>query len=235
MPLTGEELINSIGRILSLKNGIFVLEEDNNFYCINILYRACIESFLKAFYIWLKAIQAKDDSFIIKYREINLIKEYITPLHKELKKVGLSRRKTYQALQEKDPLLKKYNFDDFSKYESQFTYTHIIEELSLFLGSKDIPVHFLHTILSEYDELSSFVHGGTTSIIETTNFFKHLEDTHNGAEVNEIKNKIKMSVLMFMQLWTLILIVLYQKEKNEQIAKFYNNTNKMIKKLSALS
>ena len=44
-----------------------------------------------------------------------------------------------------------------------------------------------------------------------------------------------MSVLMFMQLWTLILIVLYQKEKNEQIAKFYNNTNKMIKKLSALS
>ncbi|MBR1373691.1 hypothetical protein IJ556_04485 [bacterium] len=226
MSLTSFELMNSVAKIASLKEGIFSLADERNFYCINILHRGCIEVFLKSFYIWLMALRTNDDSFVKKYSEINAINELHTALYKKLKKCGSSQKEIYQQLGQNKQVFMKYRFKEFAKLRQEFTFGNMLEELSGDLSQKNIPIDFLHTLLSKYSELSSFVHGGPIADVQTTEFFKQPDD---------ISDIVEISVLMFMQLWRLLIIILLQKSKNEQIVQLYNNIVKVIKKISSLS
>lgn len=232
MPLTVFELMKFVAQITSLKDGILNLVEERNFYCINLLHRGCIENFVKAFYLWLMSLRVHDDSFVRKYMEINSINEVYSLVHKKLKKCGLQRRELYTQLQANNLLFKKYSFDEFYRAKQEFTFSNILKKLSEDLDQKHIPVAFLHALLSKYDELSSFVHGGPRSAMETMSIFKHPEEARNEIFHNEIKNIVEISVLMPMHLLSLILIILLQNGKNKQIAKFYNDTNKIIKEIS---
>lgn len=165
-PISFYTLLGLMATANSIKLAMYDLaeESDTHLYVVKLLHRSFIEHYLKFYYILFRLLNEKSDSVGIEYKKFSSIDEtmaFINASNVSAKIVGKSTEETIHK-----QLKKKYPDLELSKKEiqnisSKWKHRHIIKYLknnsSLIEDDKSI---FL-SLISQYAELSSFVHGGT--------------------------------------------------------------------------
>jgi len=165
-PCTAQTLIGLMGTSNSIKLGIFELAEQchTHLYVIKVLKRTLIEHYLKFYYILFRLLKENTDDVGIEYRKYSRISEtlsFINASEVSKKMVGVSTDN--QVLK----LLKKSHpeFDISKKQLNEITlkwkHRSIIKYIKANTNLIENEKSFLLNLISEYSELSSFIHGGT--------------------------------------------------------------------------
>lgn len=146
----------------TIKNALIDLSEDNNIYSIKALYRIFLEHWLKGIYIWSRYTKEKNDNVGIEYNSLgrigeelkygNSIKQVSIILDAETKDLDI-----WDTLCKYDPKLKELNKKDIINNIKKFEYKNIAQYL---VDNKAPGSEWISTIIPEYSELSSFIHGG---------------------------------------------------------------------------
>lgn len=149
-----------------IRNGLIVLSEDDNFYSASALYRVYLEHWLKGTYILGRYTIEKNDNVGIEYNSIgrigeelkygNSMKQVSEILNAETKNLD-----TWDALCGFDSNLKKFDKKEVIKNIKKFEY----KNMAKYIVDNKIPgSDWAHAFFSDYAELSSFVHGGPSTL-----------------------------------------------------------------------
>lgn len=146
----------------TLKNAIIDLSEENNIYSIKALYRIFLEHWLKGTYIWVRYTKEQNDNIGIEYNSLgrigeelkygNSIKHVSIILDAETKNLDV-----WDTLCKYDKKLTELNKKDITDNIKKFEYKSIAQYL---VDNKAPGADWVATIIPEYSELSSFIHGG---------------------------------------------------------------------------
>lgn len=151
----------------SLFNEILNSVIDDNFYAASILYRSLTEYFLRLLYVYLRTTNDKNDKagyeylILLKENETRQFNNSIAELNNYIKEFNFSVKRKYlkpinSSITVEQTKLAKYNYSyrNIIKYIFQnYNYLNL-------QGPNEL---FFFTVMQEYNELSSFVHGGPTS------------------------------------------------------------------------
>lgn len=164
-------------KISKLTEGLIAISNTvDNFYPIQAISRIIIEHFIVGHYIWTKARLTKNDEIGEQYYMHYDISEFFKRENYELRIEGIRlNRKNHNTF---DNIIKKHpEFKDME--EGQLTEIHktakqfdVRDIFEYFINGipKDIFSDFhklMLSALSEYNHLSSYVHGGPTAELET--------------------------------------------------------------------
>lgn len=149
----------------TLKNAIIDLSDEDNMYSAKALYRIFLEHWLKGTYILARYIREKNDDVGIEYNSLgrigeelkygNSIKQVAAMLDAESKNLDV-----WESLCKCDPNLNKFNKKNIMDNIKEFEYKSIAKYL---IDNKVPGADWVSMIISEYSELSSFVHGGPSA------------------------------------------------------------------------
>jgi len=167
-PVTMQSLIGLMASINSIKLGIYDLAEkcDTHLYPVKILHRTLLEQFLRFEYLFQRFMDEGNEGVGIEYRKYSKISELHAYVNASQVAITMAGKSTDDVVFKK--LKKKYPELDISKralneISSKWKHRSIIRYLtSRNKNSKD-KYGFLFSIIPEYAELSSFVHGGTSA------------------------------------------------------------------------
>ncbi len=148
--------------LLTIKNAIIDLSEDNNIYSIKALYRIYLEHLMKGFYIWSRYVEEKNDNVGIEYYSLGTIGENLKYGNsiKHLSVIIDAENKNmdvWDTLCKYDKNLSKLNKKDIKENIEKFDYKNIAKYL---INNKTSIYNLIPVIISEYSDLSSFIHGG---------------------------------------------------------------------------
>jgi hypothetical protein len=181
-PNTNFVLFNLNASINSIKESIYNLTSSQDIYSIKALYRLLLEHFLKIYYIFKKATSDKNDNIGTDYLEFVKISELISygksiyDVYKILE-FEFQNKGVYELLCEFRPEYRKYSKAHVERKVSQFRYKNMISYICKEhqTHSDEIDMSILLSIIPEYSELSSYVHGGLSASHETTALYKKNE------------------------------------------------------------
>jgi len=149
----------------TLKNAIIDISEEDNMYSVKALYRIFLEHWLKGTYIWVRYAKEKNDDVGVEYNSLgrvaeefkygNSLKQVSAMLDAESKNLDV-----WDTLCKCDPSLNKFNKAKIKENIRKFEYKSIAKYL---IDNKAPGVNWVPMIISEYAELSSFVHGGPSA------------------------------------------------------------------------
>lgn len=161
-PKTLSVLHSFIARLNFLKNGVTDLCESDNLYAARVVYRSFLEHWLTATFIWTRFVKENSDEPGNDYVEFGSLDEtimYGKSVKKTAEILGIAGddRSVWEALIEKFPQFAQYSQAHVKSKVEQFRYITMINYLR---ENKGPASDWVHIIISEYSELSSFVHGG---------------------------------------------------------------------------
>ncbi|MES2749158.1 MAG: hypothetical protein V4606_02075 [Patescibacteria group bacterium] len=174
-------LMEFIVRLSTIKNGLLQLGKEDNYYSMNVLYRSFLEHWLKATYIWTRYSNEKSDETGNEYRSLVRIGEevqYGISLKRmsEIMDLESKNLNVWQHIIKHLPSLKDTSHQSVKDAVANFDYKNIIRYLS---EHKAPGSDFIPALVSDYSRLSSFVHGGPSTIdsyhSETDDHFKQSE------------------------------------------------------------
>ena len=205
-PLSIFSMTSFFSKIESIRAGIYEVAKIEEYYSLNILFRALIEHFVKAQYIWMKTVENKDDEIGIDYWVFGQDKEnidYAKALQQSYSLVGITPdKKPTEILKEMGVISKEISISQINKKSDQFNYKNMTHFIADRLKTKDTAsAPFLISIFPRYSELSSCVHGGPDSV----------KTYANGPEaVSEI---IQMATFSTLYTRWLSMVLFYQYDK----------------------
>ncbi len=165
-PISFYALMGLMATANSVKLAMYDLaeESDTHLYVIKLLHRSFIEHYLKFYFILFRLLNEKSDEAGIEYKKFSSIDEtmaFINAFIVSAKMVGKSTEDTiYKQLKKKYPdleLSKKEIQNISSKWKHRNIIKYLKNNTNLISDDKSL---FL-SLISQYAELSSFVHGGT--------------------------------------------------------------------------
>lgn len=159
---SGIAMYSFIYKLNFIKNGLVDLCEADNLYAANILYRSFLEHWLKASYICCRVSREKTDDVGNDYLMFCNLGEgidYAKSVKKTIDILGLEDNigNIWDTLVEKYPHLESIGMDLVQTKVLQFKHKNIIKYLR---DTKAPASEWIHIVISEYSELSSYVHGG---------------------------------------------------------------------------
>ncbi|MDD4110957.1 MAG: hypothetical protein PHS54_05365 [Clostridia bacterium] len=209
-PKTTLALLSFQTHLSTIKNAIIDLSEENNIYSIKALYRILLEHLMKGVYIWSRYLKEKNDEVGIEYNNLmkigenlkygNSIKQLSIILDAETKNMDV-----WDTLCKYDNNLKKMNKKDITNIISKFDYKNIAKYL---IDNKTFIHDLVPTIISEYSELSSFVHGGPNAVDEYSS-------TLYNKQFEEYKGMIRFALNMC-QIFSFSVFAIMVKDVNDE-------------------
>ena len=168
-PLSIFSMSSFFPKIESIRLGIFEVAKIDEYYSLNILFRSLIEHFIKAQYIWMKAVGAKNDEIGIDYWLFGQDQEYIDyakAIQHSYSLVGINPEiSPVETLREMGVISKEKSLNEIRKKSDQFKYKNMTHFIADQLKSKEnVAAPKLSSIFPRYAELSSCVHGGPDSV-----------------------------------------------------------------------
>ena len=167
-PLSYFALFSMFPRIESIRLGIYAVARINEFYSINILFRAMLEHTIKFKYLFMKTVSSISDETGIDYWTFGHRKEsidYVKNLADGYALFGIKPNKTIsEMLNELGIISAESSQAIIKKRTEQFTYKNMVR----YLSDKTAKLAEIETSVELkffplYSELSSFVHGGAQS------------------------------------------------------------------------
>lgn len=157
-----------------IKGSIFDCAENDDIFGIKILFRSQIEHYLRFKYIWFNWVSNKNDEASSKYLEYSEAREVLDSLKSQVSEIQLSnpafKIQDWDDLLDQFPNLKGYSRKEIEKETLKYTYKNIINTLKQIDDSTNQQTTFLGSLIKEYSNLSSFVHGGIGSHNELVRF-----------------------------------------------------------------
>lgn len=192
-----------------LKNAIIDLSEDNNIYSIKALYRIFLEHWLKGTYIWARYTKEKNDAVGIEYNSLGRIGEELK-YGNSIKQVSviLDAKKNldvWDTLCKYDKKLAELNKKDITDNIKKFEYKSIAKYL---VDNKVPGADWVPTVILEYSELSSFVHGGPGTLDQYSS-------TLDNRQFEEYKGMIRFS-FNTCRIFTYSVLVLMLKDSDNK-------------------
>jgi len=165
---TAEACYTLVNNSESLTNEIFNSVIENDFYPASILYRSLTEYFLKLLYIYLRAKNEKNDivgyeyKILLKENETRQYNNSISELNNYIREYNIAINENYLK-----PIDNSISREQTRIAKNNFSYRNIIKYI--FQNYNNIKLQgpdqlFFFIVMQEYLELSSFVHGGPTSL-----------------------------------------------------------------------
>lgn len=168
-PLSIFSMSSFFPKIESIRHGTLEVAKIDEYYSLNILFRSLIEHFIKAQYIWMKTVGAKNDEVGIDYwlfGQDQEIIDYAKALQHSYSLVGMDPEiSPVETLRGMGVISKETSLNEIRKKSEQFKYKNMTHFIADQLKSKEngaAPI--LVSIFPRYSELSSCVHGGPDSV-----------------------------------------------------------------------
>jgi len=205
----------------AIKESIFNMISSNNYYAINILYRALLEHFFRFMYYFFNQITTSDtDIYSHKFRTVLDFNDKMLILKSKnhLSKLNSQEIKTLTQIKEglynSDSNYKNYELNELEKITKELTIKNIISLIEKnILKVNPILDDFLRQKIVHYSKLSSYVHGG---------IFAHQEFIAFEFDSDKIK---KLTVIYGLALQTTAFIkmnsLLILSEKNPEYLNHY--------------
>lgn len=177
---SGAYLLGFLASINSLKSSIYELCKSRDLYSLNVLYRSFLEHYIKVYYFYNRLVVEKDDEVGVEYKKF-YSKVEIAMYGKSLehiRKMADSEFKgedPFDILRELFPELKDFTTKQLREQVTKFNYKNMVKYI--FDHQKNSNIDFdlgiILSIIPEYSELSSFVHGGPSAIISTATLYNN--------------------------------------------------------------
>ncbi len=212
-PFTFLALLGFIPKVESIRIGIFEIVEVGEFYSAKILFRAIAEHFLKCQYIFLRHIDEKSDDpgkdyfiFSRAKEELDFAKSLQTRAEVLGTQMGID---PIEILRKLDVRLKDETSKSLKARADQFTHRNIVAYVSnkLDAGSEVRKAEFLANIIPAYSELSSFVHGGPS----TLRYSQACSNTQMAEQ--ELRSDAALSLQMSLAVRAYTFLLLAQQDK----------------------
>ena len=219
-------------KISKLTEGLIAISKTtDNFYSIQAISRIIIEHFIVGHYIWTKARLTKNDEIGEHYYVHYDISEFFKRENYELRIEGIRLNKknynTFDNIIKKNPEFKDLEegqLADIHKVANQFD-VRIIFQYFINDNPEDVFKEFhnlMLSALSEYNHLSSYVHGGPTAELEAydgrqnTNKEERITDCVKSAKVycRTMKEHVLFLLLDEMEEYIEVLRPLFPELKN---------------------
>ena len=147
-----------------IKNSIFDCSENDDLFGVKILFRSLIEHFLRFQYVNFNWMNNHDDEISKKYLEFTEAREKLDQVKAVFSEYKLSNPefqiKSWRKVFDDIPGLKKYSKKEIEQETLKYNYKNIIKELKVIDDKSDTKSTLFGSLIIEYSELSSFVHGG---------------------------------------------------------------------------
>lgn len=213
-----------------IKNSIFDCAETEDVYSVKVLMRSLLEHFLRFNYINMKFIKNGNDSESQKYFSVMEVSENIRLL-RSIKNgftiIGddsLEMDKIWDEFCEKFPKYKVFDKKEIENLAKELTIKNILDYTQKEIGKTTYEFSGNQmSILIEYSNLSSFVHGGVYAYKNTTNL------TNREERFTEILRICGLALLLSATIKYLSYLI-FSKYKSE-FADICIRTDKLIKKI----
>jgi len=222
-PLSNKALFNLQIKIKSLLRAMEAIAEESNYYSICCMSRVVIEHFLVSHYIFLRTFSEKSDDcgeeYYNVYRNSEILKRWNYNLKVEGIKKNIKVNGTLDEFKKKFPQYKdltQQEVDNIHRIGNQFSdvktiFNYIINRFpkgGVFDKTNEEFIDFLQ----QYNTLSSYIHGGPTAEMETTN---NLTDKQS-----KIAQSVDLSKIACKSIQNNVLILLlYEKNQNFEFYK----------------
>jgi hypothetical protein len=228
-PYTSFVLISFIPKVESIRYGMFEVAKKEETYSYRILQRSLIEHYCKFNYIWMRYAEERSDEVGKEYLIFGGAKEnldYIKALKDSSEMIGgMLSRSPIDILNELKPSLENVSASQLRKASDRFKYKNIVKYIHKRMNKPEYKQSgLMTTILPLYSELSSFVHGGPSSL----NFCMELE---NPAIIHsDIVESLSVTQMMSFHVQAMTFLMYYQEDK--EFGKPYHVMTKYIAKIS---
>lgn len=231
-PISLFSMISIIAGINSLKLGIFELCKNREIYSINVLYRSFLEHFIKINYFFYRLVLDKTDLVGEDYNKF-YSKNEVAMYGKSIEQIRTITDLEYKGkniaeiIYEIYPEFKQYSAKELKRKILQFNYKNMIK----FIYDKQSKVkqdggfNIILSIIPEYSDLSSFVHGGPYAINTTSKMWTDNEVELKCCQFARSTYSINIIVnLLFINLITAFV--------DKKYLSYYNRMNEVWKESS---
>ncbi|HUU18884.1 MAG TPA: DUF5677 domain-containing protein [Sedimentisphaerales bacterium] len=228
-PYTHFALFSFIPKVESIRYGMFEVAKKEETYSYRILQRSLIEHYCKFNYIWMRYAEERSDEVGKEYLIFGGAKEsldYIKALKDSSEMIGgMLSRSPIDILNELKPSLENVSASQLRKASARYTYKNIAKYIHQRIDKPEYTQSgLMTTILPLYSELSSFVHGGPSSL----NFCRELE---NPAIIrSDIVESLSVTQMMAFHVQAMTFLMYYQQDK--KFGEPYHVMTKYIAKIS---
>ncbi len=214
-----------------IKNSIFDCSETDDLFGVKILFRSLIEHYLRFKYVYFNWVKSKDDETSKRYLEFTQVKEILDKIKSSISEHKLSNPdfeiSSWQKIFEEIPELKKYSKKEIETESLKYTYKNIIKKLKEIDEKAEHETSFLGSLLLEYGELSSFVHGGAGAHNQMFVFNDEVKRKNEYVRICGLAYQMAATVKLF----TLLMIVQSDKEEFEKHYLIVDNLLKQVIKV----
>lgn len=214
-----------------IKNSIFDCSETDDFFGVKILFRSQIEHFLRFKYVSFNWMKFKNDEVSERYIEFTEAREKLDQIKSVIDEQKLSNPEfevsSWQKIFEEIPSLKNYSKTEIEKETLKYTYKNIIKTLKEIDRDSPTETSFFSSLIKEYADLSSFVHGGAGAHNQMFLFNDELKRKDEYFRICGLAYQMAATVKLF----TLLMIVQIDKKEFEE---HYLLLDKLIKKVNEI-
>jgi hypothetical protein len=228
-PYTNFAFISFIPKVESIRCGMFEVAQKEESYSFRILQRSLIEHYCKFMYIWLRYAEEHNDDvgkdfFVFGTAKENL--DYLKAMKNSAEMLGgLLTRSPIDIVNDLQPSLDNMSVTQLRTAATQFKYKHTAKYIHQKMAK---PEHaecgLMVSIIPLYSELSSFVHGGPSSL----NFCKEHEDPET--MYSSIIESLSVTQMMAFHVQAMTFLIYYQQ--NKKFRDPYNIMTKYIEQIS---
>ncbi len=198
-----------------IKNSIFDCSETDDLFGVKILFRSLIEHFLRFQYVNFNWIKCQTDEVSKRYLEFTEAREKLDQIKVAIAQHKLSNPefeiKSWNKIFEDIPSLKKYSKKEIEEETLKYTYQNIIKTLKEIGEKSKTETSIFSSLIREYSELSSFVHGGAGAHNQIIFFNEQDKREIEYLRIGELAYQMAGTV----KLLTLLMIVQTDKESFE--------------------
>jgi len=214
-----------------IKNSIFDCSETDDLFGTKILFRSQIEHFLRFQYVNFNWMKNQSDDVSEKYLEFTEARAKLDTIKTAIAKYKLSNPdfevESWKKIFDEIPGLKKYSKKEIEQQTLKYTYKNIIKTLKEIDKKSENETSFFGSLISEYSELSSFVHGGADA---HNQMFKFNDKRKRENEYIRICG-LSYQMAGMVKLLTILMIVQTDKEK---FKNHYLMLDKLLKKVNEI-
>jgi len=212
-----------------IKNSIFDGLENDDLFGPKILFRSLIEHYLKFQLIWLKWAETKTDKYSEEFLNFSTAKEILDNLKAEIDahKIHnpLLEIKSWNEIFEKIPQLKEYTKSEIEDKSKEISYKNIIRKLKQ-IDNNGQETKLFGSLIKEYSELSSYVHGG---ILSHNQMLKFADEKIRKDEIERIAG-LTFQITATIKLFSLIMFI-QNPEDRKKFENSYLIIDSIMKKL----
>jgi len=167
-PLSVFSITSFFPKIESLRAGIFEVAKLEEYYSLNVLFRAIIEHFIKFQYMLMRSSNQSDDEIGIDYWVFGQDREIIDfakSVRHAYRVLGIEGKYDVNEILKKQGIIsEEKSASRIRKKSEQFQFNNMVRYISTQLEiEKSRNAQFLLMFFPKYSELSSCVHGGPES------------------------------------------------------------------------